>query len=384
MTEAASPAELRHVPAERRHEELGATFCDFAGWRLPLRYGSEVAEHLAVRSTAGLFDISHMGQIAVVGSKAAAGLAASLVSDVARLEIGAARYTMCCDEQGGVLDDLLVYRTGDARFLVVANAANTARIVAELRSRSPEGDVTVADETGERALFALQGPRAAELLRAACGDALLPGRYRAADLDVAGLPAFVARTGYTGEDGFELSVGAKDAPALWDALLAGDGAGAPVPAGLAARDSLRLEAGLPLYGHELDATRTPFDAGYGNVVDLEHTFVGDAALRRTAEAPSGVALVGLVDDSRRSPRAGYAVYAPEGGLVGAVTSGGPSPSLGGSIAMAYVARPAAVAGSVLEVDVRGRRQPARLVELPFYRRRRTAGGPAQSSAGRPA
>jgi aminomethyltransferase len=370
-----SAGQPRRTPLTHVHEQLGAALTDFAGWLMPLRYGSETAEHNAVRTAAGMFDLSHMGEIAVTGAAAAAALDYAVVGEPSALKPGKARYTMICAEDGGVLDDLIVYRLGDADFLVVANAANTAVVLDALTERAADFDAAVTDRTSDYALIALQGPRAAGILGPLTDAELGEVKYYASyPATVAGKPVLLARTGYTGEDGFELFASPADAESLWASLsVAGSGDGL-IPAGLAARDTLRLEAGMPLYGNELGPDITPYDAGLGRVVRLEKSadFVGRAALTARAAAPAERQLVGLTSQSRRVPRHGYSVLW-NGEPCGSVTSGAPSPTLGVPIAMAYV-RPDVVAAATqgaaggLEVDVRGRAEPATLVELPFYRR----------------
>jgi len=355
------------------HEQLGATLTEFAGWLMPLRYASETAEHNAVRTAAGLFDLSHMGEIAVTGPGAAAALDYALVSELSAIKPGRAKYTMICAPDGGVLDDLIVYRLAEGDYLVVANAANSAVVVDALAERAAGFEATVTDRTADYALIALQGPRAVSILAPLADIDLGEVRYYAGyPAKVAGRPVLLARTGYTGEDGFELFASPEDAELLWRALSeagAGDGL---IPAGLAARDTLRLEAGMPLYGNELSSGLTPFDAGLGRVVRLDKAsdFVGREALAERAGAAAQRQLVGLTLQSRRVPRHGYEVLW-DGASCGTVTSGAPSPTLGVPIAMAYV-RPE-VAGQAAEpgrlaVDVRGRPEPGTLVELPFYRR----------------
>ena len=371
---------------------------EFAGWLMPLRYGSETAEHLAVRSSAGLFDLSHMGEIAVTGEAAGEALDYALTGWLSRLKPGQARYTMLCAPDGGILDDLVVYRQADSRFLVVANASNTAVVLAELQSRcphfgadsaGPKGDappstpregVVVTDETSRTALIAIQGPNAPSIL-ARLTSLPLDGLkyYSGAYVDVAGRPAWIARTGYTGEDGFEVFCAPEDAEHLWTALTEAGSAGPDDaqlrPAGLAARDTLRLEAGMPLYGNELGPDVTPFEAGLGRVVRLDKPgdFVGRKALAEVAAAvEAGTApertLIGLAARSRRVPRHGYPVLS-DGAEVGTVTSGAPSPTLAMPIAMAYVARGTT---GPFGIDVRGRVEPAELVKLPFYKRSQQA------------
>jgi aminomethyltransferase len=357
---------LRRSPLEQDHLERGATFVEFAGWQLPLRFVGEVVEHRAVRESAGLFDISHMGQVTISGPDAAVAIARAVVSDVTVLDPLAARYTMMCDPDGGVLDDLIVYRLADEEFLVIANAANTSVVVEALIAGADGLRATVTDRTAGQVLLSIQGPRAAQQLAPHIepGDTL-PSRFHLIKTTVAGRAALVTRTGYTGEDGFEISTAAADGEVVWRALLED---GSVVPAGLAARDSLRLEAGLALYGHELDVAHTPFDANFARIVDFDHAFVGREALEPLRGTGVATPLVGLLCERQRSPRPGYEVRAASGETVGIVTSGGPSITLGRAIAMAYVERAAASIGTPLEIDIRGRSEPARVVGLPFVRR----------------
>jgi aminomethyltransferase len=364
---------VRDTPLRGLHERLGATMTEFAGWRMPLRYSSETAEHRAVRTDAGLFDLSHMGQIAVTGPDAGAALDYAVCGWPSALDVGRARYTMLCAPDGGILDDLVIYRQADDRFLVVANAANTDVVLAELTERTarsrPGGDAVVTAETPARGLVSIQGPNAAEILSAHTELPLDGLRYYAGAYGtVAGCPAWIARTGYTGEDGFEIMCDAGDCEAIWTALSAGrPGTSGVAPAGLAARDTLRLEAGMPLYGNELGPDLTPYEAGLGRVVRLDKPadFVGREALAARAAQGPRQTLIGLVAKSRRVPRHGYPVLA--GSARGVVTSGAPSPTLGVPIAMAYV--PAGAAGP-FGIDVRGNVEPAELTELPFYDRRK--------------
>ncbi len=243
----------------------------FAGWQMPLRYASETAEHHAVRRAAGLFDLSHMGEIVVAGPEAGAALDYALIGHLSALRPGRARYTMICAEDGGVLDDLVVYRQHEDEFLVIANAANTDVVFAGLRDRASGRDATVTDATGDYALVAIQGPEAAGILAPLAGGVDLDTvKYYAGTFgEVAGRKAWMARTGYTGEDGFEVFCRPEDAVLIWEALAAGGAAAGLVPAGLAARDTLRLEAGMPLYGNELGPDVTPFEAGLGRVVKFD-------------------------------------------------------------------------------------------------------------------
>jgi aminomethyltransferase len=356
------------------HERLGATMTSFAGWQMPLRYTSETAEHLAVRSAAGLFDLSHMGEISVSGPDAGAVLDYALVGQLSALAPGRARYTMICAPDGGVLDDLVVYRLSEDEFLVIANAANTATVYRSLGERAADlvVEASVDDATSDYALIAIQGPLAADILVPLTGLDLSAIKYYAGAFgDVAGRPAWVARTGYTGEDGFEVFCRPGDAIGIWEALTAQGAPAGLVPAGLAARDTLRLEAGMPLYGNELGPDMTPFEAGLGRVVkfDKPGDFVGREALAARAASGPRAVLVGLTLQPRRIARHGYAVLAG-GGHVGAVTSGAPSPTLGVPIAMAYVEPVVGEDHPELAVDIRGQAAPADLTDLPFYRRSR--------------
>jgi len=359
---------VRDTPLTAVHERLGATMTEFAGWLMPLRYGSETAEHNAVRTNAALFDLSHMGEIAVTGPGAGAALDYAVCGWPSRLSVGRARYTMLCAPDGGIIDDLIVYRQADERFLVVANAANTSAVLAELRERCSPRAAVVTDESEVTGLVSIQGPNGCGFLSTVTDlpVASMP-YYGGAYGTVAGRAAWVARTGYTGEDGFEIFCAPADCEAVWDALAASAAGGVPA-AGLAARDTLRLEAGMPLYGNELGRDVTPYEAGLGRVVRLDKPddFVGrDALAARAAEGPRRT-LIGLLARSRRVPRHGFAVLSADGERVGVVTSGAPSPTLGTPIAMAYVEPDA---GGPFGIDVRGKTEPAEVTGLPFYDRR---------------
>ncbi|KNB51034.1 glycine cleavage system aminomethyltransferase GcvT [Streptomyces caatingaensis] len=360
------------------HRGLGATMTDFAGWDMPLRYGSERDEHVAVRTRAGLFDLSHMGEIALTGPQAAEALDFALVGNLSALAVGRARYTMICDERGGILDDLIVYRLADEEYMVVANASNAQVVLDALTERAAGFEADVRDDRENYALLAVQGPASPGIL-ASVTDADLDGLKYYAGLPgtVAGVPALIARTGYTGEDGFELFVAPADAEKLWRALTEAGADAGLVPCGLSCRDTLRLEAGMPLYGHELTTDTTPFDAGLGRVVkfDKPGDFVGRAALEAAAERAASAPprkLVGLVATGRRVPRAGYPVVETGSGtVIGEVTSGAPSPTLGRPVAIAYVDAAHAAPGTPgVAVDIRGSHEEYEVVALPFYRRER--------------
>ena len=367
------PAQSKPTALHVAHIDLGATMVDFAGWSMPLHYGSETTEHRAVRTAAGLFDLSHMGEIEVTGPAAGAALHHALVGDIAALAVGGAKYTMICAEDGGMLDDLIVYRLGEQRYLAVPNAANAAAVLAALRERTEPFGAEVTDRGDEYALLAIQGPASvAVLARLTDADLDLIRYYAAGTGAVAGRDCLLARTGYTGEDGFEIFCAAADAPVIWAAALAAGAGDGLVPTGLACRDTLRLEAGMPLYGHELTRELTPYAANLGRVVALGEgaDFVGRAALAARAEAGEPRRLVGLLGSGRRPPRAGYPVRDAAGATIGTVTSGALSPTLGRPIAMAYLDVEHAGPGGAVTIDLRGRAEPARVVPLPFYRRAR--------------
>lgn len=362
------PTALRETPLHARHAALGASFTDFGGWSMPVRYSSDLAEHHAVRAAAGLFDISHMAEFTLTGQGAGAVLDVALSGRISTMRVGKAKYSLLLDDDGGIVDDVIVYRRGDEDFLAISNAGNRALVAAAFDRFV--GDIAIADISDDVALIAVQGPRAQEILAATAGVDVPPldalGYYSAAEGSFDGTDLFLARTGYTGEDGFELLVDNAAAPALWDALLA---AGAPlglVPAGLAARDTLRLEAGMPLHGHELSTSIRPAQAGLGRAVASDKPdFVGRAAL--AAASDDLPLLVGLVSEGRRAGRAGYPVLHGDD-VVGEVTSGALSPTLGFPIAMAFVPPALAAEGTELALDVRGTRIPATVTALPFYRR----------------
>lgn len=354
------------------HTELGASFTDFAGWSMPLRYTSELSEHHAVRTAAGLFDLTHMGEIEVSGPEAGRALNHALVGEPSKIPVGRARYSMVVHETGGVLDDLVVYRLGPTRYLIVANASNARIVCSTLRDRFDGYVATLRDASSDWALLAVQGPRAAAII-GELADVDVPSlKYYAIDpAHLADHDVLLARTGYTGEDGFEIYCRPQDAPALWQALSA---TGAPhglTPCGLACRDTLRLEAGMPLYGQELTVRTTPFDAGLGRVVAFGKPggFVGEPALAARRHTAPTRSLAGLITTGRRAPRTGYAVLdAGTREPIGEITSGALSPTLGHPVAMAYLQSDCTESGTKVLVDIRGRHEEAVVTELPFYRR----------------
>lgn len=363
-------------PLLEEHTILGATITDFAGWRMPLKYNSELAEHRAVRSAAGLFDLCHMGEIEVVGPDAGAFLDYALVSELSGIASGRAKYTLLCNAGGGVVDDLVVYRLAEGHFFIVANAANTRFVFDELSTRAAGFDATITDRSTDTSLIAVQGPLAQDIV-----TALVPTDqaqlvsdikyYAVAPAEVAGRQVLLARTGYTGEDGFELYAPSAEAVPLWRALLDVTVAHGGMPTGLASRDTLRLEAGMALYGHELTRETNPYETGLGKIVHLDKDFVGRDALSRFAERPPRRRLVGLIGPGRRAARAGYVVHDAAGDLpVGVVTSGALSPTLGHPIALAFVDMATHAPGTAVTVDIRGNRERFTVTPAPFYRRPR--------------
>lgn len=366
---------IQHTALHAEHEKLGASFTDFGGWDMPLKYGSELAEHRAVREAAGLFDLSHMGEVWVTGPDAATYLNSALAGNLAVMKVGKAKYSFILTASGGIIDDLIVYRIADTRFLVVPNAGNAPVVAAALAERASGFDVEVADASADTSLIAVQGPVAESIVRGVVADetqqqAVVDLAYYAwTTVLIEGIDVLLARTGYTGEDGFELFIPNDRAAELWQLLLSvGEGAGL-IPCGLAARDSLRLEAGMPLYGNELSLETNPYEAGLGPVVSLkkDETFIGREALEAVQAAGTERVLVGLKGLGRRAGRGGYPVYSGEL-EIGAITSGQPSPTLGYPVALAYVDRAHAEVGMAVEVDLRGKREPFEVVALPFYKR----------------
>jgi aminomethyltransferase len=362
--------QVLHSPLESRHEALGARLIEFSGWRMPVQYSGILDEHRAVRERVGLFDLSHMGELFVDGPDAGPALAAALVSDPPALAIGRAQYSMLCAPDGGIVDDLIVYRLAEEQFLVVANAGNAAIVSDTLAERLDGFSAVLDDRSLATGLVAIQGPRSLEVLQPLT-DVDLGGLryYGIAQGQVAGIPALLARTGYTGEDGYEVFVDTARTGELWDALLAGIAPHDGVPVGLGARDTLRLEAGMPLYGNELDLATNPFEASLGRVVKLDKPgdFVGRAALEKVVRDGPARRLVGLVVEGRGIARHGYPIHLGER-VSGKVTSGTQSPTLGIPIAMGFVAPGDGEPGTVVDVEVRGARVSARVVDLPFYRR----------------
>ncbi|MBX5469567.1 MAG: glycine cleavage system aminomethyltransferase GcvT [Thermoleophilaceae bacterium] len=349
---------LRRTALHARHVAAGARLVPFAGWEMPVQYEGIRAEHLRVREAAGVFDVSHMGQIETRGPDAQAFLQRVLTNDVARIDVGGAQYSLLCREDGGVLDDLFTYRLDEARYLTVTNAANHERDLAWMQRHAAGFDVEVVDRADAYAMLAVQGPAARGLV-AALADGELPARFHTAELAVAGRPALVCGTGYTGEDGVEILCAPEDAAAVWDAVVAG-GAG---PVGLGARDTLRLEACYHLYGNDLSPERGPIEAGLGWCCKEETGFIGSEAVAAVRAAGPAERLVSFTMVDAGIARAGNPVL---GG--GVVTSGTLSPCLGIGAGLAYVPAERAEVGTELEIDVRGTTRRARVVPRPIYRK----------------
>ena len=361
---------LRRTSLHDRHVRLGARMVPFAGYDMPVQYESILAEARAVRATAGIFDVSHMGRFFVEGPGARALLDWTHTADIgASMPHGRARYGLVCNERGGIIDDGLVYRLGDERFLLVANAANAARVLAWVTRWRDEryGDAVIEDATDRVSMIALQGPGAIEIARAVSDfDSGVVRPFRIAEGSIGGCPALLARTGYTGEDGLEIMPADADASAVWD-LLVEHGA---VPCGLGARDTLRLEAGLLLHGADMDESVNPVECGLERFVAMEGNFCGADAVRAAARDGTERRLAGFEAVERGSVPRAHAPLLAEGSVVGMVSSGGYAPSLDRNIGLGYVPARLASPGQRLQVDVRGRLLDARVVALPFYSRPR--------------
>ena len=363
---------MRALALEGLHTEAGARFAPFAGWRMPLQYRGIVAEHTAVRTAVGVFDVSHMGRASVEGAGASGRIRSTASYDVTRLAPGEGHYALYCTEQGGIADDLFVYRLEEERWLIVHNAANAGPDYGRLAAAVDGAGARTREVTGETVMLAVQGPLALDLLAGVLGDAVSGlGPRRVAQLAWRGGAVLVARTGYTGEDGAELVTDPGRGAQLWEALLAG---GAQ-PCGLGARDTLRLEAALPLHGHDIDVTTSPREARLGWVVTLDDgaAFEGRPALERLAAGPPARLLACIRLESRGVLREGLPVHRREGAgapPVSRLTSGAHGPTLGAGIGMAYLPPALAEPGTPLAIEIRGRALPARVVARPFYRRPR--------------
>ena len=366
MSPAAGP--LKTTPLVRLFRDMGARLVEFAGWEMPVQFTSVIEEHRAVRTAAGLFDVSHMGEVEIRGPGALDLVQKVTCNDAARLRPGQAQYTALTTGTGTFVDDIIVCRRGQDDFLLVVNASNTGKDFGWIASHA-RGDVEVVDASARWAQLALQGPKSETILTPMAPASLSPLRpFHFIETRVDGVQAIVARTGYTGEDGFEIYLAPEAAPALFTALLRQGRPQGLLPCGLGARDTLRLEACLPLYGNDIDETTTVLEAGLRRIVKLEKgPFIGAEALRREAEIGPARRLIGFEMIDPGIPRHGYPIKV-SGDNAGAVTSGTMGPTVGKSIGLAYVPAPAARVGTRFEVNIRGRDAAASVVPTPFYRR----------------
>lgn len=366
---------IKRTPLNVVHHALGARVTEFGGFEMPLSYGGIIEEHLAVRSAAGVFDLSHMGEFEMRGPGALALLEHALSNSATRLADGQAQYTLMCAEDGGVIDDLIVYRLAAERFMLCVNASNIA-IDREWLLGQTRGQTELRDISDETALIAVQGPRSLEILGPLASFPIESvARFRVADGEVAGVRSLVARTGYTGEDGFELFVAAADAKRLFEAILEAGAEAGLKPCGLGARDTLRMEAGLPLYGHELDRATTPLEAGLASFVRFGRGFIGESAIAARRDGGKSKRLAGIrTDDGRSIARQGYTILR-EGARIGVITSGTFAPSFDRPLAMAYLDSAGPSVGDRVEIQIRNRTAPATVMALPFYRRERRQARP---------
>jgi aminomethyltransferase len=372
--EVATEGALLKTALHSRHLDAGARMVDFGGWDMPIQYKSGIrAEHLAVRAGVGVFDLSHMGRLYVRGADTLRLVQWLTTNDASRLAVGRAQYSLICGDQGQILDDIIVYNLGD-HFLLVVNASNREKILGWIAAQQAGplkgADATIHDATFETAMIGFQGPESERLLQELVDVDLSTLRYYAAlSGTVGGKPALIARTGYTGEDGFEVIVSAADGPSTWDTLLEPRGGIEPIAAGLGARDTLRLEAGMPLYGHEIDEGCNPYEAGLGRVVKLaKGDLAAGKALAEISERGVERRLVAFQLTAGGVPRQGYPIL--DGSeTVGQVTSGNVSPSLGTPIGMAYVPNRLTEPDTEIAVEIRGKAVPAKVVTLPFYAHR---------------
>jgi aminomethyltransferase len=362
---------LKRTPLYEKHQKLGARLVPFAGWEMPIQYKGISVEHQAVRERAGLFDVSHMGELELQGDRALELVNSLITNDIARAANGQATYTCCCNERGTILDDLIVYRRAENDILVVCNASNRTKIATHFAAFA-RGVCDFKDISDETALLALQGPKALGILARAqvSLDLATLKSFRFAHGTIAGVACTIARTGYTGEDGVELFCAWRDAPALWDTLLEAGESDGIEPIGLGARDTLRLDARLSLYGNDIDETTNPLEAGLGWVVKLDKPdFVGKQALLAIKERGLTRTLIGFEMTGRGIARHGYPLLDSSNRECGICTSGGPSPTLGKSIGLGYFPLAQSAVGTQLLVDCRGKHIPAQIVKTPFYKRK---------------
>ena len=364
-------SELRKTPLNAAHRALGAKMVDFGGWDMPVQYPAGIlAEHEAVRTRAGLFDVSHMGEIRVKGPGALALVEHLTPNAVSRLALGQVHYTAFLQEDGTFVDDLLVYREGPEEFLLVVNAGNCEKDAAWVRQHAPGFDCTVTDESAATAQIALQGPLALDILQPLTATALAPiGYYWFTHGEVAGVPCLISRTGYTGEDGFEIYCAADGAERLWNAVLEAGRPQGLLPAGLGCRNTLRLECKMALYGHEIDDHIHALEAGLGWIVKLDKgPFIGREALVAAKAAPATRKLVGFRTLEKRDIARDHMPVVKDGAQVGFVTSAAPSPTCGFNLGLAFVPVDQSALGSRIQIEIRGRAVDAEVISTPFYRR----------------
>jgi aminomethyltransferase len=360
---------MKRTPLYQMHVSAGARLVDFAGWEMPIQYSGVVDEYQAVRTSAGLFDVSHMGRLTVEGRDAVSFLQRVTTNNVEPLAVGAAQYSMVCNPAGGIKDDIFVYRLGETRFLLCVNASNREKIFSWFCAKAPQGDVRLEDDSGSLAQIALQGPQSPHILRTLCADAAERLKPRQClETSIVGASGVISRTGYTGEVGYELYVPSSSAVIVWEALQKAGEQDGIKPCGLGARDLLRLEVGYLLYGNDMDEQTTPLEAGAAFAVDFaKGDFIGREVLAEQREKGPGRRLVGFELVVKGVPRHGMKVLAA-GKEIGVVTSGNLSPRLQKGIGLAYVPPAFADQGARFQVDIRGRLQEAVVVKPPFYKR----------------
>jgi aminomethyltransferase len=362
---------MKQTPLNARHRELGAKMVEFGGWDMPVQYSGIMEEHQATRNAAGLFDISHMARFWVTGPDSERFIQLINTFDISKTAIGQSDYGIMCYEDGGIVDDIFVYHLGDDEWMVVANAGNAEKDWAWLNQHTAGFDLQLTNRSAELGMIALQGPAAEAVLAGlTAADVVNLPFHGITPATVAGASGYVSRTGYTGEDGFEIFVPAEQVTAVWDSILAAGAAAGVRPVGLGARDSLRFEPGLALYGHEIDRDINPYEAKLGWVVKLDKgPFIGSEALRDIKERGPARSIVGLEMTGRGIARQGYPVATTDGTEIGAVTTGMPSPTLGKNLAYALVNAKTVKAGDEVDVIIRGKPVRASVVKTPFYKAR---------------
>ncbi|NLJ41937.1 MAG: glycine cleavage system aminomethyltransferase GcvT [Clostridiales bacterium] len=359
---------MKRTPLYESHIALGGKIIDFGGWALPVQYTGIINEHRAVRTAAGLFDVSHMGEILIEGNGAGEYIQKMITNDILKVAMGRAVYSPMCYENGGTVDDLLIYKLEEKKYLLVVNAANIEKDLDWLKDHCEDNNVSITDLSHKYGLLAIQGPASQEILQRLSATSLDDIRFFRflTDIEIGGVKAIVSRTGYTGEDGFEIYIPADKAIGLWDRLLDIGADKGLIPAGLGARDTLRFEVALPLYGHELSPEISPLEAGLDRFVKLHKAgFVGRDSLLKQAESGSYRRLIGLEMVDRGIPRAGYKVFAGDR-EAGFITSGGMAPTLGKNLGLALIDKESAQGSEEFFVQMRGKLLRAKIVDTPFY------------------